>query len=33
LHGLLRKVRDLGALLISVMSVKPGAADTTVDEE
>ncbi len=28
LHGLLRKVRDLGMPLISVMRVQPGQADT-----
>ena len=27
LHGLLRKVRDLGMLLISVTSVEPGQVD------
>ena len=29
LHGLLRKVRDLGMSLISVMSVEPNQADTS----
>jgi hypothetical protein len=29
LHGLLRKVRDLGMPLVSVMRVKPGQADTS----
>jgi hypothetical protein len=28
LHGLLRKVRDVGIPLVSVMRVKPGQADT-----
>ena len=28
LHGLLKKVRDLGMLLLSVNRVKPGQADT-----
>ena len=27
LHGLLRKVRDLGMLLISVICIQPGQAD------
>ena len=27
LHGLLRKVRDLGMVLISVMRMQPGQAD------
>ena len=29
LHGLLRKVRDVGMPLVSVMRVKPGQADTS----
>ena len=29
LHGLLRKVRDLGMLLISVTSIEPGQVDTS----
>ena len=29
LHGLLRKVRDLGMPLISVMRMKPGHAETS----
>ena len=29
LHGLLRKVRDLGMPLISVMRIKPGYAETS----
>ena len=29
LHGLLRKVRDLGMRLISVISVQPGQADAS----
>ena len=29
LHGLLRKVRDLGMPLLSVMCVKPGQADAS----
>ena len=29
LHGLLRKVRDLGMPLLSVIGVKPGQADTS----
>ncbi len=29
LHGLLRKVRDLGIPLLSVMRVKPGRADAS----
>ena len=29
LHGLLRKVRDLGLPLLSVMRVKPGRADAS----
>ncbi len=29
LHGLLRKVRDLGMPLLSVMRVKPGQADVS----
>ena len=29
LHGLLRKVRDLGMLLISVIRVEPGQADAS----
>jgi hypothetical protein len=29
LHGLLRKVRDLGMRLISVTSVEPGQADAS----
>jgi hypothetical protein len=29
LHGLLRKVRDLGMLLLSVNHVKPGQADAS----
>jgi hypothetical protein len=29
LHGLLRKVRDLGMPLLSVKSVKPGQADAS----
>ncbi len=29
LHGLLRKVRDLGMPLISVIGVKPGQADAS----
>ena len=29
LHGLLRKVRDLGMPLLSVMRVKPGQADAS----
>jgi len=28
LHGLLRKVRDLGALLLSVRRLEPGQGDT-----
>jgi hypothetical protein len=29
LHGWLRKVRDLGLPLVSVMRIEPGQADTT----
>ncbi len=29
LHGLLRKVRDLGLLLLSVIRVEPSQADTS----
>jgi hypothetical protein len=29
LHGLLKKVRDLGMPLVSVMRVKPGQADVS----
>ncbi len=29
LHGLLRKVRDLGMPLLSVMRIEPGQADTS----
>ena len=29
LHGLLKKVRDLGIPLLSVMRIKPGQADTS----
>ena len=29
LHGLLKKVRDLGMPLLSVVGVKPGQADTS----
>ena len=29
LHGLLKKVRDLGLPLLSVVGVKPGRADTS----
>lgn len=31
LYGLLRKVRDLGMPLVSVIRVPPGAADTVVE--
>ncbi len=31
LHGLLRKVRDLGMPLLSVMRVEPGQADASDD--
>ena len=30
LHGLLRKVRDLGMPLISAIRVKPGEADASI---
>jgi len=33
LHGLLKKVRDLGMPLLSVMSVKPGQAETSNGNE
>ena len=33
LFGLLRKVRDLGTPLISVIGVKPGQADTSAVEQ
>ena len=33
LHGLLRKVRDLGMPLVSVSCVEPGRADTSVGKE
>jgi len=32
LHGLLRKVRDLGMPLISVIRVRPGEADVQVKD-
>jgi len=33
LHGLLRKVRDLGMPLVSVVSVKPGQEDVSDDKQ
>jgi hypothetical protein len=33
LHGLLKKVRDLGAALISVMRVEPGDMDRSDDQK
>ena len=33
LHGLLRKVRDLGRPLISTIRVKPPQANESVDEQ
>jgi len=33
LHGILKKIRDLGMPLISVNSVEPGSQDTPGDEQ
>jgi hypothetical protein len=33
LHGLLRRVRDLGIPLVSINCVQPGPADTSGDSE